>query len=597
MGLIILRLAMSLIALMVITFSIQAAPSKPTHTNVVLVLIDDISHYGVTAYGADRINSYRKRFKDVQFSTPNIDQLAHQGVLVDNAFAYQLCENTRVAIMSGKENRRNYLQPKSLHHSDITFGDTFQKAGYKTGLFGKWKQTRGTPNHLSKDYLFKFGWDEFTAFDVVGAKNRFINPDLVVNGKVTNYNNRKDMDPQTGRRWYGPDIVNRDALSFIERNKNNPFFLYYPMMLIHDKHQPTPDTLPHSVFDNFQENKKRKVPMEVSGDDHKFLPDMIAYMDKMIGNVVKKLDEQGLRENTLIVVVGDNGTKETFEHVFADGSRYPGRKGGHADNGLHVPLVLNQPGTIAAGLGEKQNNYQGMVDIVDIYPTIADAANVPIPNQQDLDGISFWPQVSGAKGAKTAARETIYHWGNANNKYTDNETLVKYAFNQDFKRYAPSQHFPKGRFFDLRTDLLERAGDSFKEFRFKVLRYSGLPIDSLDKQQKAAYDKLGLVLEQNKLVEIENIQISPANNTLKLGDSISLSAELTPANTTRNGVIWHSSNPSVASINKFGEITAHKKGTAKIHVYSWADAKPLADGKSAEFKTSGVTDSHTITVF
>jgi uncharacterized protein YjdB len=174
---------------------------------------------------------------------------------------------------------------------------------------------------------------------------------------------------------------------------------------------------------------------------------------------------------------------------------------------------------------------------------------------------------------------------------------VKYAFDQNFKRYAPSKHFPAGRFFDLRTDLLERAGDSFKEFRFKVLRYSGLPIESLDKQQKAAYDKLGLVLEQNKIVEIQNIKINQVSNKLKLGENISLSAQLIPANTTRNGVIWHSSNPSVASINKFGEVTAHKKGTAKIHVYSWADAKPLADGKSAEFMTTGVTDSHIITVF
>ncbi|MCF2949478.1 sulfatase-like hydrolase/transferase [Paraglaciecola aquimarina] len=578
----------------VMTAFVSRAESNKEYTNVVLILIDDISHYGVTAYGADRINSYRKRFKDVKFSTPNIDQLAHEGVLVENAFAYQLCENTRVAIMSGKENRRNYLQPKSLHHSDITFGDTFQKAGYKTGLFGKWKQSRGTQHIHGKDYIFEFGWDEFTAFDVVGAKNRFINPDLVVNGKITNYNDRKDVDPITGRRWYGPDIVNRDALNFIEKNKNKPFFLYYPMMLIHDKHQPTPDTLPRSVFDNFQENKKTKVPMEVSGDDHKFLPDMIAYMDKMIGNVVKKLDETGLRENTLIVVVGDNGTKETFEHVFADGSRYPGRKGGHADNGLHVPLILNQPKTIPAGLGKKQNHYQGLVDIVDIYPTIAEAANVTIPNQQDIDGISFWQQAIGGAGV---ARETIYHWGNANNKYTDNEVLVKYAFNQNFKRYAPSKHFPKGRFFDLRTDLLESAGDSYKEFKFKVLRYSGLPIESLNAEQKAAYDMLGEVLKQNQIVEIQDITIMSAPNKLKVGQMSQLHAKLTPANTTRNGLIWHSSDPSVLSINKFGELSAHKKGTAQIKVYAWADARPLADKKSAEFLTTGISDTRTFTVF
>ncbi|WP_158966741.1 sulfatase-like hydrolase/transferase [Paraglaciecola sp. L3A3] len=577
----------------VLSFHVVAA-SKQDSTNVVLILIDDISHYGVTAYGADRVNSYRKRFKDVKIHTPNIDQLAHEGVMVANAFAYQLCENTRIAIMSGKENKRNYLQPKSQHHSDITFGDTFQKAGYKTGLFGKWKQTRGTKDKPGKDYIYEFGWDEFTAFDVVTAKNRFINPDLVINGEKVNYNDRKDLDPITGRRWYGPDIVNRDALNFIEKNKDKPFFLYYPMMLIHDKHQPTPDTLPHSVFDNFQENKKRNVPMAQSGDDHKFLPDMIAYMDKMIGNVVKKLDETGLRENTLIVVVGDNGTKESFEHVFADGTRYPGRKGGHADNGLHVPLILNQPKTIPAGLGRKKNNYQGMVDIVDIYPTIAEAANVVIPNQKDIDGISFWQQ---AKGAAGEARTTIHHWGNGNNKYTDDHMLVDYAFNQNFKRYAPTQHFPKGRFFDLRTDLLEREGDTFKEFKFKVLRYSGLPIDSLDAEQKAAYDMLGEVLKQNRIVEVKDIAIMSAPNKLKVGEVSQVHAKLIPANTTRNGVVWVSSDPSVVSVNKFGEVMAHKAGKANIQVYSWADAKPLANNQAPELLTSGVSDSHAFTVF
>ncbi|MGJ8692069.1 MAG: sulfatase-like hydrolase/transferase [Thalassotalea sp.] len=580
------------LAVMTTLLNFSAAANKDT-SNVVLILIDDISHYGVTAYGADRINSYRKRFSDVKFSTPNIDKLAHEGVLATNAFAYSLCENTRVAIMSGKENKRNYIQPKSLHESDITFGDTFKRAGYKTGLFGKWKQTRGTKTKAGNDYLYQFGWDEFTAFDVVLAKNRFINPDLVINGKPHIYHDRTDLDPATGRRWYGPDIVNRNALKFIDKNKNQPFFLYYPMMLIHDKHQPTPDTIPRSAFDNFQENKKRKVAMEISGDDHKYLPDMIKYMDKMIGNVVNKLEQLGLRENTLIVVVGDNGTKESFEHVFPDGTRYPARKGGHADNGLHVPLILNQPQTIAAGQGDPAKYYQGLVDIVDIYPTIAEAANVNIPNQADIDGISFWPQMLGQADEP---RKVIHHWGNNNNHYQEDKERVVYAFNKDFKRYEANADFPNGRFFDLRSDPLERVGDSYKEYRFKVLRYTGLAIDTLTKEQKSAYDMLGEVLAQNRVVEIKNIAINKTKNQLSVHEKLSLSAQLSPKNTTRNGVIWQSSNPKVASINKFGEVSAHQKGQTTIHVYSWADAKPLANNKKPEFLTSGVSDSLTISV-
>ena len=317
-----------------------------THTNVVLILIDDLSHYGVTAYGANRLHSYDGEFTKEEFATESIDALAQQGIRIDRAFAYPICENTRIALMSGKRNDRNYLQPKSQHSSDITFGDAFKKAGYATGLFGKWKQTRGTVEVSGKDYISEFGWDDYAAFDVVTEGQRYINPNLVINGEVHNYNSRNDLDPETGRRWYGPDIINRHALRFIEQNKHNPFFLYYPMILVHDDHKPTPDTQPESIFDEFPENADYN---NTRGDDRQYFPDMIRYMDKMIGNVVEKLRQQDLLDNTLIVVMGDNGTKETFGHVLPDGSIYPGRKGGNADNGLHVPLVLHYPGKIPAG--------------------------------------------------------------------------------------------------------------------------------------------------------------------------------------------------------------------------------------------------------
>lgn len=570
----------------------QNNKQKPIKTNVILILIDDLSHYGVSAYGANRLHANFNNFPDVEFSTPNIDELANSGFMAANAFAYPLCENTRVALMSGKENSRNYLRPKSLHASDITFGDTFKKAGYKTGLFGKWKQTRGTKNIAAKDYLYEFGWDEYTAFDVTTEMQRFINPLLVVNGKIKNYMGRTDVDPITGRRWYGPDIVNRDALSFIEKNQKQPFFLYYPMMLVHDEHQPTPDTIPKSAFDNFLERKVKGI--KNSGDDLKYFPDMIAYTDKLIGNLVKKIDQLGLRENTLIIVAGDNGTKETFAHILPDGSIYPARKGGHADNGIHVPLILNQLNTIPAS--NTKNIYQGLIDITDIYPTIAEAANVNIPNKNELDGVSFWQQAIGLKAAKNETRKVIFRTGIDNFQYTDKNNIIAYAFNQHFKRYAPSYHFPKGRFFDLRTDPFERVGDEVKSFRWGKLRYSGIPLNKLTEEQQKAYNMLGEVLENNKIVNAKQLTINAPKTTLQINEKITLTATLIPAETTRNGVIWHSSNPDIISINKFGEITARKKGEATISVYSWSDAVPLANGKNPEFLTSGVQHATTFTV-
>lgn len=153
------------------------------------------------------------------------------------------------------------------------------------------------------------------------------------------------------------------------------------MLLVHAEHKPTPDTQPHSVFDDFDEDIKR-------GDDRRFFADMLAYMDRLVGKVVDKLDERGLRDNTIVIVMGDNGTKEPFTHVLPDGTEYPGGKGGNRDNGLHVPLVLACPETIPAGQSGAIRSYDGLVDVTDIYPTICEAADIEIPNPAAIDGNS-----------------------------------------------------------------------------------------------------------------------------------------------------------------------------------------------------------------
>jgi len=571
---------------------ISATAANVRSPNVVLILIDDLSQYGVNIYASHLLNSQNGFFENVKFATPRMDQLAREGMMAMQAHTYPLCENTRVALMSGQNNNRNYLDCKSQHASDITFGDTFKRAGYATGIFGKWKQTRGTPRIPAKDYIYEFGWDEFACFDVVGEEQRYINPNLVINGEVCNFMARNDLDPETGRRWYGPDICNRYALQFIEKNQDKPFFLYYPMMLVHDEHKPTPDTQPHRVFDTFPEQKGNHDG--VIGDDHRYFPDMIEYCDTLIGRIVDKIDELGLTHDTLIVVMGDNGTKESFAHVLDDGSIYPARKGGTTDNGTHVPLIIRQPGTVSNAANHQPRQYTGLIHLTDIYPTIAEAAGVDIPNKESIDGISFWAQ---AKGAEGEPRSYIHGWFNGNNPYTkSDDTLTEWVMDKQFKRYAPSQHFPEGRFFDLRWDPLERAGGHYVERLWKVRQYSGLDLNDLDSTQKAAYERLGEILETHRIVPVELLQITPTDVQLNTGESLTLRCEVNPANATRRNVIWESDNPAVASVNKFGEVTAHTPGTATIAVYSWSDANPLANGHDPEFLRDGVKDHLQITV-
>lgn len=568
----------SIMWLFALPTAVAELPATRSRPNVILILIDDLNHYGVTAYGANRISDEaRNTFANIQFETPNIDRLARNGLRCDNAFAYPLCEATRIALMSGQYNSRNFLRPKAQHASDITFGDTFSKAGYATGIFGKWKQSRGSALTKGSDYIFEFGWDEFCCFDVVGEGQRFINPNLVVNGKIENYQGRTDLDPSTGRRWYGPDICNRKALEFIDRNKDRPFFLYYPMLLVHDEHKPTPDTLPREVFDRCDESKKN--------DDFKYFPDMLAYMDKLIGKLVAKLDELDLRENTLVVVMGDNGTKEPFTHVFPDGSKYEGNKGATKDNGMHVPLVLSWPGKIPHLNGDFRT-YNGLIDVVDIYPTVADAAAVAIPNREHIDGVSFWDQ---ARGNKTVEhRDVIYTWYNANYPITDSTHVVRYAFDKNFKRYAPHSNFPEGRFFDLRTDRFEEVGDKKVKLRWKHYYKEGLDLDALTVEQQVARERLDQVIAEHDFVPVTELKLIETPGSVLVNSVTPLKHQVIPAMATRQNIVWTSSNPEVASINKFGELQARKRGRTTIQIYSWDDASPLATGKSGGFSKTGI---------
>ncbi|MFZ5830388.1 MAG: sulfatase-like hydrolase/transferase [Planctomycetota bacterium] len=565
--------------------SVSAAADTPR--NVVLVLIDDLSHYGVTAYGATKLSCTGGEFENVTISTPHMDRLAEQGMRCAHAFAYPLCEPTRVALMSGKWNHRNFLKPKSQHASDITFGDVFKKAGYSTGMTGKWKQTRGTKEIPAQEYISQFGWDEYCCFDVVIAGRRYINPNLVINGKPVNYSAKSGMDPATSRRWYGPDVCHRFALEFIERHKDQPFFLYYPMVLVHAEHKPTPDTLPATVFDEFDDAIDNKNGHH--GDDRKYFPNMLAYADKQVGDLVAKLDALGLRQDTLVVVMGDNGTKECFTHHLPDGTSYPGGKGGTTDTGTHVPLILSLPGIIQPSV------YDGLVDLADLYPTLCEAVGIVPPNLNEIDGISFWPQMLGKTSAEH--RQASYVWYNGNNSCNDLSELQEYAFDKQFKRYAPSAVFPRGRFFDLRADLFETGGATkVKAPGWNKWHYSGLDLDNLTAEQQAAFDRLGKVLEANRPVPVKAIHISGDPLNLVPGEVSSLRAEITPRNATRNNIIWESSDPAVASVDKLGAVTAHRAGAATLSAYAWHDAMPLADGQSESFSRRGLSAHVKVTV-
>lgn len=391
-----MRLLLALLCSLLVA-SAQAA--KPP--NIVLILADDL---GYECLGCNGGTSYR---------TPVLDGLAAKGMRFEHCYVQPLCTPTRVELMTGIYNVRNYLTFGQMDPKSVTFANLLQRAGYATCMAGKWQL--GRDPELPK----KFGFDEYCLWQHLRRPERYRNPGLEINGVEKDWANGE----------YGPDLVSDYALDFIQRKKDQPFLLYYPMMLTHGPYVPTPDS------PDYSDPKPRRKGGKAEGVDPHF-KDMVEYMDKLIGKLVAQLDSLGLRENTMILFLGDNGTGKGTISMMGD-KKVIGGKGTMLGSGTHVPLVVNWPGRVPAGKVSTD-----LVDASDFLPTICEAAGVSVPAELKIDGQSFWPQLKGERGKP---REWVYCW------YGPYDFLVgEFAQNQRFKLYR------SGEFYDVRADEDEK---------------------------------------------------------------------------------------------------------------------------------------------
>jgi arylsulfatase A len=383
-------------------------PEK-SQPNIILIMADDL---GFETIGANGGRSYQ---------TPNIDQLAGQGMRFEHCYAQPLCTPSRIQIMTGIYNVRNYVRFGLLDEGQTTFGHLLQQAGYSTCIVGKWQ--------LGKDPMSprRAGFDEHCLWQVTkgredsaGRDTRFLNPVLETNGETQEY----------GDHQYGPDIVSQYGLDFIEKSakSNQPFFLYYPMILTHCPFSATPDS-PEYFSDDTTILKYKGQPQ--------YFEDMVSYMDKIVGNIIAKLGELGISENTILIFTGDNGTDVPIVSEFRD-RQVAGAKGQSTDGGTRVPLVVRWPGVIEAGTISQE-----LVDFTDFLPTICDVVGSRADDSLKIDGHSFLPQLLGGK---SHPREWIYSWYSRSGEV--NEARI-FARTQRYKLYET------GEFYDVPNDFLE----------------------------------------------------------------------------------------------------------------------------------------------
>lgn len=340
-----------LLSFVFLTTIAQTKKTKPVteKPNIIYILADDLGIGDVSAYGSDSNH------------TPIIDQLAKSGIRFQHSYTAPLCGPSRALILTGRYAFRTGAVNQDMCANVLPANEdmipaVLKAAGYVSSMSGKWGQLPLQPSD--------FGFDDYIRFKGSGI---YWSKDKAKSEKYT----ENGIDKELGDD-YMPDLVHNHAMQFITNNKDKPFFLYYSMVQVHGKIVATPDSKP-------------------GGDTY---ADNIAYMDKLVGKLLKTLDSLNLRKKTLIVFMGDNGTAGPYAlRGTIGGKKLSGKKGEMKECGGLVPTIANWLGTIAPNQVSKT-----LIDASDLLPTFAEVAGAPLPTKNVLDGRSFLPQLLSKKG-------------------------------------------------------------------------------------------------------------------------------------------------------------------------------------------------------
>lgn len=366
--------------------AVKRDDSKP---NIIFILADDMGYGDLACYGN----------KIVQ--TPNIDKLAAEGIKFTQAYAgSSLSSPSRTSLMTGMHTghttvRDNFadanglpglkngnpIRRANLLPEDKTLGTVLGGAGYKTCVVNKWHMDGFNPGAGPLDRGFDefYGWlvsYETSNTPYYYPATRFYNRELVVIPE--NENNARGI--------HDSDLSVRESIDFIERNKENPFFLYLAF------------DVPHEPY--FINSVEPYSSMDLT-ETAKLYAALITHTDKAIGRLIDYLDEKKLRDNTIIIFASDNGAavQAPLDELRCNGD-LKGRKAMMYEGGIKVPFIVNYPGKVKAGQVSDKIIY-----FPDVMPTLADYAGADLP--KNIDGISIRPLLEG-KDQITDNR--VFYW-------------------------------------------------------------------------------------------------------------------------------------------------------------------------------------------
>ncbi|WP_047245499.1 arylsulfatase [Maribacter thermophilus] len=349
--------------------------------NIIYIIADDLGYGDLSCFGQEK------------FNTPNIDKLAADGMVFTQHYAgTSVCAPSRCALMTGMTTGHTVvrgnkeLEPEGQYpipDSTYTVAKALKKAGYVTGAFGKWGL--GYPG--SEGDPTKQGFDQFYGYNCQRQAHHYYpdhlwsNTDSIV--LPENINGKKEI--------YAPDLIQEKTLQFIETNKDNPFFLFVPSVIPHAE-LAAPEDIIKKYIDKFSPEK----PYEGGYYGGQETPRaafaaMMEVLDIQVGEIVKKVEEMGISDNTIIIFTSDNGPHNeggADPEYFDSNGPLKGIKRDLYEGGIRVPMIAKWPGKI------KPNSKTALVSAFwDILPTFSDIAGVASPS--NIDGISFLPTLLG----------------------------------------------------------------------------------------------------------------------------------------------------------------------------------------------------------
>ena len=360
---------------------------NPTQPNIVYILADDLGYGDLSSYG------------QTHFKTPNIDKLAENGMKFTQHYSGStVCAPSRSSLMTGKHTGHTFIRGNKewkpegqfpLEANTYTLAEMLKEAGYVTGGFGKWglgfPGSEGDPNNQ--------GFDEFFGYNCQRIGHHYYPYHMWHNQE------RVMLEGNAGERTgqYGPEVIQEYALNFLEENKDTSFFMYYPSIIPHAELFAPEKYMqkyrgkfePEKIYEGVDAGEEgfRNGAYGSQPEPHAAFAAMVDYLDMQVGEIVAKLKELGVYENTLIIFTSDNGPHMeggADPDYFDSNGPLRGYKRDLYEGGIRVPMIAVWNGKIAAGSETDHTSA-----FWDIFPTIAEISGASVP--EDIDGISFLP--------------------------------------------------------------------------------------------------------------------------------------------------------------------------------------------------------------